>query len=260
MMTMNIGSFGNYTNTNEAYNTYSYDGYYQNFGHAGTNDMAPFSSTSADNTHYQPSYYNCQEFKDSFYIKNDKPVYQKSYDEMVHRKHCDGEGIITSDNGLSYTNLDSYQLHNNNNNKRNFKSDKVDDKTNWYVNEDFGQYVQCNASEFENFNLHYIKDDYQSEAWNTNHMADGLYAQAAQHPRHGRLQHMVSSHQNNVGKTVPTYKWMQVKRNVPKPNGKPSSHVFPAPISPPPRGPGARSIYLTHRYPPESSLSLIHLH
>lgn len=220
MMTMNIGSYGNYTNTNDTYNAYSYEGYYQNYNNTGNSDISQYSSTSSDNAHYQSSYYNCQEFKESYYIKNDRPVYQKNYEEMVHRKHCEGEGIITSDNGLSYTNLDSYQLYNNNN-KRNVKTDKADDKSNWYVNEDIGQYVQCNGAEFENFNLHYIKDDFQSDVWSANHVVDGIYGQSVQHPRLNRLQNMGNnSHQNNVGKAVPTYKWMQVKRNVPKPNGE----------------------------------------
>lgn len=220
MMTMNIGSYGNYTNTNDTYNAYSYEGYYQNYNNTGTNDIGQYSSTPSENAHYQSSYYNCQEFKDYNYIKNDRPVYQKNYEEMVHRKHCEGEGIITSDNGLSYTNLDSYQLYNNNN-KRNVKTDKADDKS-WYVNEDIGQYVQCNGAEFDNFNLHYIKDDFQGDVWSANHVVDGIYNQSVQHPRLNRLgQHMGNnSHQNNVGKAVPTYKWMQVKRNVPKPNGK----------------------------------------
>ncbi|KAK6617654.1 hypothetical protein RUM44_005242 [Polyplax serrata] len=214
---MNIGSCGNYGNGNESYNSYPYDGYYQNYSNTG-NDIGPYPTPPTESAHYQPPYYNCQ----SYYVRNDK-VYQKNCDDLMFRKHYEGEGIITSDNGLSYTNLDSYQMYNNNNNKKSVKIDsKTEDKTNWYANEEIGQFIQCNGSEFENFNLHYIKDDFQTEVWGAgNHIVDELYTQTVQNQKNNRLQNVGNRcHDVGVGKTVPTYKWMQVKRNVPKPNGK----------------------------------------
>lgn len=214
MTTMNIGSCGNYGNTNEPYNGYQYEGYYQNYSNTN-NDLGSYPISSTEGNHYQPSYYNCQ----SYYMRTNDKMYPKNCDDLMFRKHCDGEGIITSDNGLSYTNLDSYQVYNNNN-KKSIKVDKPEDRSNWYANEEVGQYVQCNGSEFENFNLHYIKDDFQSEVWGGNHIVDELYSQSVQSQRSNRLQSMSNHHDNTVGKAVPTYKWMQVKRNVPKPNGK----------------------------------------
>lgn len=229
MTTMNIGSCGNYGTGNEPYNSYSYEGYYQNYANSG-NDVGSYPTPPAETSHYQPSYYNCQ----SYYMRNDK-VYQKNCEDLMFRKHAEGEGIITSDNGLSYTNLDSYQMYNNNNNKKSVKIDKSEDKSSWYVNEEIGQFMQCNGSEFENFNLHYIKDDFQSEIWGGNHVADEFYSQTVQNQRSGRLQSVTSHHDTGVGKAVPTYKWMQVKRNVPKPNGKKIIVIIIIIFPPPPK-------------------------
>lgn len=170
---MNVGSYGaNYTGTSgttatgsEAYSSCSYEGYYQNYEASGGDAL--------------------------------------SFQQPFHA--CEQPGIITSDNGLSYTNLDTYQAFPR-------RREKPDEK-NWYEQE-LGHYVQC---EIDTWNVHYMKEEYGGDGWSASGGnalgalgTESLYAAGSQPLRH-RLQ--------TPGKTVPTYKWMQVKRNVPKPAG-----------------------------------------
>jgi len=158
---------------------------YNNYG--GNSDAGSYSSCSFE----------------GYYQNYDSNPSELSFQQNFHS--CEQPGIITSDNGLSYTNLDTYQPYPR-------RREKADEKT-WY-GEEVGHFVQC---EFDSWNIHYMKEEYNGDGWPSGGVPgaggggpDTLYGSSAP-PRH-RLQ--------QTGKPVPTYKWMQVKRNVPKPTGK----------------------------------------
>lgn len=224
-MTMNTGVYGNYNGDNYNYQHQgayeAYTNYNQYGNHGGVVEMGQYNASEPINYQCYTNYtQNCTKMNESYYKLEQKTVAGEYYDERTSPKlknNYDATNIITSDNGLSYTNLDTYNTLYQPKIQDCMKSERVSISRidNWSDE----QYSLSSNTEFESLNLHYMKDDSQCELWTSSSNPIDMYQQqSVGHVRHGRIQQSVMSGSNN--KAVPTYKWMQVKRNVPKPNGK----------------------------------------
>jgi hypothetical protein len=120
-------------------------------------------------------------------------TYTSSAESPYYNNTTEREEIITSDNGLSYTNLDA---------------------SGYTISPSYNQQTQYNYAGVESYG------GYSGE-----HYHRGASDYAIQDTQHSQVTyattgaHQVNTRQVQVQQqpAVPTYKWMQVKRNVPKP-------------------------------------------
>ncbi|KAL1132719.1 hypothetical protein AAG570_010671 [Ranatra chinensis] len=173
-----------------------------------------------------------------YYPENYAQEYPDTRQHLQYQQHHEPVGIITS-NGLSYTNLDysGYQ-----------KQEDLYDRGGWKQEDsliqELGAYQEYQTIDYRE-QIHYqpLKEENIQPQLDTHHHLQHQYehqhqsmsqhqphqhhhghhqiTQQHQHqqaPQHHQLQHHPQQHQQQThGGSLPTYKWMQVKRNVPKP-------------------------------------------
>lgn len=209
MMTMDVGMYNNQQNG------YTGAEYYQQGGSS-----------------YQPPY---EGYHEGYY---ENPAHY--YEPVLHGQaaHDHTPPVISTDAGLCYTNLDygelqqNYPLHGIPNNEQFKHRDELQRHDDLHATEHKldGHYLEAK------YNMHFVDDSSMS----FNHAASPLPCADYEHyqPKeefglrdrfsrdgdclsspHGSLTPGLSSSQSPHS-AVPTYKWMQVKRNVPKPSGE----------------------------------------
>lgn len=197
MMTMDVGMYNNQQNG------YSAE-YYQQGGS------------------YQPPY----EYHEGYY----EPT--PYFEPIIHNQAVEPAPVISTDTGLCYTNLDygdlqqTYPIHPLPPHPEAFKhreevprpeemhiqEHKLDNhyletKYNMhFVDDSTMQYSHGSPLPCSDFDPYTPKDEFGG-------LREGF-------PREGDLQGHHLGHQAHSSHAVPTYKWMQVKRNVPKPTGE----------------------------------------
>lgn len=241
---MDIGMYG-HTQHNGPYGSpdpsfYNYspgENYTQN--HGSHQSQHQYSSYSHEDT---PSYSTYGEGSDTSSSNQENMHYY----HQPHHQHIQetNPSIISTEGGLSYTNLDYAQsnLYPNAQNlyptpndfqreimlQRHHQTDLQDlgHQNHFNLNHDSkymshqicendGYGIVQNASCMEYQHLHRYKDDPGVQG-------DSQDCSQVMHHRGHHLRHMPPT---PAAPSVPTYKWMQVKRNVPKPTGKSQSII-----------------------------------
>lgn len=257
---MNHGTYNNncnsvYSSTNDSYSSSSYEHYQYHHHHYYQDQMYPHSDYCSTSNRIEnlPKQYNTVSYYDSVLgyeynssdLGNLRRTDESHYYPLQHQHYHnqDDVNIITSSNGLSYTNLDY-------NNTENFSYHNKTTPLKEYVNYEAldakresdtrGQAQNECHETMDYLNQSAITDEqYQSTTYNSpvkeeshyhphstssalnslpdyHHQAIALpHMHHSPHHHHHQPQHINPTTQTQS--THPTYKWMQVKRNVPKP-------------------------------------------
>ncbi len=263
-MTMNVGAYNNNCNStynnvpdcyaNSGYEHYQYHHhhYYQDqvYGHSDccptTNCLETFPKQYG-NVAYYDSVLGYEHGGNNTSDLNESRRSEDSSYYMIQQEHYHhpdgGVNIITSSNGLSYTNLDYTNADNYGYHQKNTTTKEYVHYETLETKRESETRLQRHDESQEN--LDYLhqgaipEEHYQSTAYSSSIKKESDYYQHATssslnvlpsdyhaqnlplHHTHQNLhQHHQSTHVNAASATqnnVPTYKWMQVKRNVPKP-------------------------------------------
>lgn len=245
MMTMDIGLYGQHPHNN-TYNTNEH--HHHNDVNPTSNPYISETLTSPYQSIYQPEDLNPPCYEDSYhqyYYHNSNPNLDEA---QQHYYHPDSvlethPPIINSDNGLSYTNLDygssnsSTPSHFRSYDQGFTKNEQSEVEYNGMHHSELlhQQYPSSNSTS-PCMDYHHYKEemrfsDQQGHFSGMMHLHNGMSGGSGQlnHQQHGMgKMGMAAAAGNGAGSPsqqttltpVPTYKWMQVKRNVPKPSGK----------------------------------------
>lgn len=252
MMMMDIGMFGHghHNQHNGAYatdsNYYSYTGELCSPNHGGSQGQASSHYATAAAYHYEdPAYvYGTTDSSDTPPSPQDLNYYHQHHQAVVHQDNP----IINTEAGLSYTNLDYSNSNGTIYHQNMYPSDGFprshSEMTLRHQEEIAGdghqmqgyqpdsKYLAHDLDASENFHPHLVAGNssasscmeyqhlqrYKQEGLQVSEV--GLNRLRPHHVIHG----LNSLQQNQPA--LPTYKWMQVKRNVPKPVGKRFSFHF----------------------------------
>lgn len=224
MMTMDISMYGHHNQHSAAYNSN------ENYYHTYSSDL-PHSS----HHQFQNSYPSNYAYDESYvYTSADSVDSPASPQELsyYHQPHTQENPIINTDTGLSYTNLDysnsngSTVYHNYN---ENYPRPNVEGLLHHEEPPDGAQlhHPYLNETKFHQVDLtdqnfhhpHMLSPNGgPSACMDFQHLQ--RYKEEIVQDSHGRLRQHQILHALNVSQAqpvLPTYKWMQVKRNVPKP-------------------------------------------
>ncbi|XKL61048.1 hypothetical protein PGB90_008105 [Kerria lacca] len=262
MMTMNVGTYNNNcngvygNNTSDCYSNTGYEPYQYHHHHYYQDQVYPHSDYSSSANRLDPplpkqynnvGYYDSvigYEYNNSTADINDlRRTEEPHYYPVQHQHyHQDDVNIITSPNGLSYTNLDytnteNYSYHHRNASSKEYVNyETLDAKR---ESDHRGHRIDNNHENLDYLHQSAISiDHYQNTPYTTAVKEESPYhhhsspttlnSTSEYHHQTLPLHHVhQSSHQHHqsqhVNQTTPqqsnvtTYKWMQVKRNVPKP-------------------------------------------
>lgn len=270
---MMVGTYNNncngvYGNTPDCYANGSYEHYQYHHHHYYQDHGYPHSDycTSTNRLDSLPKQYNNSGYYDSMLgyeynstsstdVNDSRRSDESHYYAVQHQHyHQDDVNIITSSNGLSYTNLDyanadNFSYHQKSTSPKEFVSyETLESKRDTescpqrqdecHENLDYlhqsaiseeqyhGTSYGSSVKEESHFHPHTTSSstlstlpDYHQSAVPLHHM----HQNSPHHPHHHHQPHGGSS--TSSQSNVPTYKWMQVKRNVPKP-GNLETHFF----------------------------------
>lgn len=260
-MTMNVGTYNNncsgvYSGSSDCYSNSGYEHYQYHHHHyyqdqvysaeyCGTPNRIESLPKQYNNVGYYDSMLGYSEYSNNSSDLNDFRREDSHYYPLAHQSHHqhyhqDDVNIITSPNGLSYTNLDysnteNYSYHHKTPPKEYVNYETIDTKRtdsdsrtrhdDCHENLD---YLQQSAITDEHYQSNYtpsVKEEphyHQHTASSAiNPLPDYHHQTIPLHHIHQNAHHHHQSQHVNTTTTaqtsVPTYKWMQVKRNVPKP-------------------------------------------
>lgn len=271
---MNVGTYNNncsgvYSGSPDCYTNSGYDHYQYHHHHYYQDQVYPAEYCGTSNRiEPLPKQYNNVGYYDSMlgysdysnnstdlndFRREDSHYYPLSHQSHHQHYHQDDVNIITSANGLSYTNLDytttseNYSYHHKTPPKEYVNYETIDAKRteadqhprrhdDCHENID---YLQQSAITDEHYQNNYTPSSVKEEPHYHQHTAassainplpDYHHQSIPIHHIHQNAHHHhQSQHVNPTATTaqtnVPTYKWMQVKRNVPKP-GEFSRFIF----------------------------------
>lgn len=240
-MTMNLGM---YNNTGGIYSGeyamgYSVGGtddthgsqYHGYEDHSSTGDN--FRSGGSPGRSYNAGFYSVegyQEYQDLCQRECQKIPHEEGFYHLGHSHQAESFNIITS-NGLSYTDLDygspSYQ-----------KSEPSFERL------QYPQKLQEEVHHHQQELHHHHHHHHHEDAYSAYHQLSSALPDTGQHFHHQETAHFQSikeegishslqsssmslhNHRPSPQQAVPTYKWMQVKRNVPKPQGTRHNFYF----------------------------------
>lgn len=243
---MDIGMYG-HTQHNGPYGSpdpsfYNYspgEGYSSNHGNHQTHHQYP-----SYNHEDAPGYSAYGEGSDTS-SSNQENIHYYHQSHHQHLPENTNPSIISTEGGLSYTNLDYAQSNLYPNSHQNIYSNPNDfqreimlqrhhqndiqdigHQNHFNVNHDskylphqmcsdnegYGPVIVQNSSCMEYQHLHRYKDDPGVQGENVGDCSQAMHHRSGHH-----LRHLPPA---PAPPSVPTYKWMQVKRNVPKPSGK----------------------------------------
>ncbi|CAG4966935.1 unnamed protein product [Parnassius apollo] len=176
--------------------------------------------------YYQQPYQAYENYHDGYY--EPAPHY---YDPTLPSQPLEHPApVINTDAGLCYTNLDygdlqqSYPVHSLPPHPEPFKH-----RDDLPRHEDLHMHDHKLDNHYleTKYNMHFVDESMQfSHAtsplpcgeFDPYQPKDEFGSLRESFPREGEMQHGLMTHQPHSSHTVPTYKWMQVKRNVPKPS------------------------------------------
>ncbi|KAF4518711.1 hypothetical protein B566_EDAN013730 [Ephemera danica] len=203
---MNVGMYGMVQSSSEHYSGAGHHHHHHHVHHGATYEMgqhppAPppphqHATVQTSHQHYYPMEYPAGE--------SSPPTHFPSYG-------ADDREDIISDNGLSYTNLDyGYAAQ-----YGQYQQDPQQQQTTYY--EYAREYTPADLCTQGGYT-------HQQTQQQTQH-------RVSHHQTHSQQQQQQQQQQQPQQPAVPTYKWMQVKRNVPKPAPKPSEYYPGSPAS-----------------------------
>ncbi|GJQ74052.1 lab [Trypoxylus dichotomus] len=228
MMDMGMYGHGHHNQHNNAYGT---DANFYNYNPDSVQAHHPVQST-----HYSSSYH----YEEPYLYASDNaetPPSPQDVNYYAHHHQVQENPIINTETGLSYTNLDyggtnasvyppighqniypadSYQRTHPDVMLRH-PSENVQDN-HGYLHE--SKYIP-HQMENDNYHSHILTNSAPSSCMEyQHHRYKEENIQGVDLERHNHRQHHIIHNMNNVPQpqpVIPTYKWMQVKRNVPKP-------------------------------------------
>lgn len=223
MMTMNVGTYNGMYSNGDAYSV----GYNVDDSHSGvqyhayedhTEHYTPSPRSVSSPRQYNASYYPLESYDYESVVDPrliNCPKYQNPEDYYNQIPPQDGVNIITS-NGLSYTNLDY---------GNSYKTEHDYERLQYQPKHHCNELQPHNHEEYHDYGHQSMAIPGDSLDTGQYH-AEGHYTGIKEetlthhlHYEHGLHRPQASSLQSTTA-AVPTYKWMQVKRNVPKPAGR----------------------------------------
>lgn len=257
MMMMDIGMYGHghhnqhsgasFNPSESNFYGFASDAYNQQ-SHGSDYHQLPVSS------HYASSNYN---YEESSYIcatsnSNEAPSSPQdlNYYHQPHHQPIQDNPIINTESGLSYTNLDYANssgcpnTNYSNSSQQNLYPSEIYQRTqsdvlvrhhdtvnDTHQSHHFYHDTKYHPLHLDNENYPHLVLQNSSCSEYQNHIRykdEGISSpepELSHHRSIHNIQHLSSASQHSS--SIPTYKWMQVKRNVPKPQGKRDLHNYP---------------------------------
>ncbi|KAK9679437.1 hypothetical protein QE152_g40036 [Popillia japonica] len=234
MMMMDMGMYG-HGHHNQHNNSYSADANFYNYNPDSVQAHHPLQST-----HYTSPYH----YEEPYLYTSDNAETPPSPQEVNYYPHhqIQENPIINTETGLSYTNLDygaanasvyppsigHQNVYPTDSYQRNHPADVMPRHPSENVQDNHGylhetKYIPHHQMENDNYHPHILTNSAPSSCMEyQHHRYKEENIQGVEMERHhNHRQHHIIHNMNNVPQpqpVIPTYKWMQVKRNVPKPS------------------------------------------